>query len=42
MSCAKSEITEAEAADFRKELEKAKKDWVELRKEMKKNAERRK
>jgi len=42
VSCARSEITDAEAADFRKELEKAKKDWVELRKEMKKNAERRK
>jgi len=42
VSCAKSEITEAETADFRKELEKAKKDWVELRKEMKKLSERRK
>jgi len=42
VSCARSEITEAETADFRKELEKAKKDWVELRKEMKKAAERRK
>jgi len=42
VSCAKSEITDVEAADFRKELEKAKKDWVELRKEMKKASERRK
>ena len=42
VSCAKSEVTDAEAADFRKEVEKAKKDWVEFRKEMKKNAERRK
>jgi hypothetical protein len=42
VSCARSEVTDAEAADFRKELEKAKKDWVELRKEMKKNAGRRK
>jgi hypothetical protein len=42
VSCARSEVTDAEAADFRRELEKAKKDWVELRKEMKKNAERRK
>jgi hypothetical protein len=41
-SCARSEVTDAEAAEFRKELEKAKADWVELRKEMKKNAERRK
>lgn len=41
-SCARSEITEAEAAEFRKELDKAKADWVELRKEMKKRAERRK
>lgn len=42
VSCAKSEITDAEAADFRKELEKAKKDWVELRKEMKKKSDQRK
>lgn len=42
VSCAKSEVTDAEAAAFRKELDQAKKDWVELRKEMKKNAERRK
>jgi hypothetical protein len=42
VSCAKSEVTDAETADFRKELEKAKKDWVELRKEMKKASERRK
>jgi len=42
VSCAKSEITEAETADFRRELEKAKKDWVELRKEMKKKSEQRK
>ena len=40
VSCAKSEVTDAEAADFRQELEKAKKDWVELRKEMKKRAEK--
>lgn len=42
VSCAKSDITDAEAADFRKELEAAKKDWAELRKELKKNAEKRK
>ena len=42
VSCAKSEVTEAEASDFRKELEKAKKDWVELRKEMKKKSDQRK
>ena len=42
VSCARSDITDAEAADFRKELEKAKKDWVELRKEMKKAADKRK
>lgn len=42
VSCAKSEIPEAELAEFRKELEKAKADWVELRKEMKKNSEKRK
>lgn len=41
-TCARSEVSEAEAAEFRKELEKAKADWVELRKEMKKKAERRK
>lgn len=39
---AKSEVSDAEAAGFRKELEKAKADWVELRKEMKRNAERKK
>lgn len=39
-SCAKSEMTEAEAAEFRKELENAKAAWPELRKEMKKTAER--
>jgi hypothetical protein len=38
VSSARSEVTEAEAAEFRKELEKAKAEWVELRKEMKKNA----
>jgi hypothetical protein len=42
VSCARNEITDAEAAGFRKELEKAKADWVELRKEMKKNAGKRK
>jgi hypothetical protein len=42
VSCAKSEVTDAEAADFRKELETAKKDWVELRKEMKKRSDRKK
>lgn len=42
ISCARSEITDAEAAEFRKELEKARADWVELRKQMKKAAERRK
>src|SRR5437868_10236292 len=42
VSCARSEVTDAEAAEFRKELEKAKADWAGLRKEMKKNAEKRK
>jgi hypothetical protein len=42
VSCARSEVTDEEAADFRKELEKAKADWAALRKEMKKNAEKRK
>lgn len=41
-SCARSEVSDAEAAGFHQELEKAKADWSELRKEMKKNAERRK
>lgn len=40
VSCGKSEVTEAEAAEFRKELEAAKAGWAELRKEMKKNAEK--
>ena len=35
-SCGKSEVTEAEAAEFRRELEKAKAAWPELRAEMKK------
>ncbi len=39
-SCGKSEVTEAEQADFRKELEAAKAGWAELRKEMKKNSEK--
>jgi len=42
VTCARSEVTDADAAAFRKELEKAKADWVELRKEMKKAAEKRK
>ena len=42
VTCARSEVTDADAAEFRKELEKAKADWVELRKEMKKAAEKRK
>jgi hypothetical protein len=42
VTCARSEVTDAEAADFRKELEKAKADWVDLRKEMKKAADKRK
>jgi hypothetical protein len=42
VSCARSEVTDAEAADFRKEIEKAKADWPELRKEMKKKAEQKK
>lgn len=37
---ARSELTDAEISDFRKELEKAKSDWAELRKELKKNAEK--
>jgi hypothetical protein len=40
VTCAKSEVTEAEAAEFRKELEAAKAAWPALRKEMKKNAEK--
>lgn len=40
ITCAKSEVTETEAAEFRKELDKAKAGWAELRKEMKRNAER--
>jgi hypothetical protein len=39
---ARSEVTDADAAAFRKEVDKAKADWVELRKEMKKAAEKRK
>ena len=39
-SCATSEVSDAEAAEFRKELEKAKAGWAELRKEMKKSAEK--
>jgi hypothetical protein len=42
VSCARSEVTDAETAEFRKELDKAKADWTGLRKEMKKNAEKRK
>ena len=42
VSCARSEVTDAEAAEFRKEFDKAKADWAALRKEMKKNAEKRK
>jgi hypothetical protein len=39
-SCGKSEVSDAEAADFRRELEKAKAAWPELRAEMKKKAEK--
>lgn len=39
---ARSDVTDAETADFRKEMEKAKAAWVELRKEMKRNAEKKK
>jgi hypothetical protein len=39
-SCGKSEVTDAEAAEWRRELEAAKAGWAELRKEMKKKAER--
>jgi hypothetical protein len=42
VSCARSEVTDAEAAAFRKEFDKAKADWVGIRKEMKKAAEQRK
>ncbi len=42
VSCARSEVTDAEVADFRKEADKAKADWPQLRKDMKKNAEKRK
>jgi hypothetical protein len=40
VSCGKSEVTPEEAAEFRKELEAAKAGWADLRKEMKKNAEK--
>jgi hypothetical protein len=36
--CGKSELSDAEQAEFRKELEAAKTGWVELRKEMKKKS----
>jgi len=39
-SCGKSEVTDSEAADFRRELERAKAGWDELRKELKKKAEK--
>src|SRR5882672_4938005 len=39
-SCGKSEVSDAEAADFRKELESAKAAWAELRQEMKKRSEK--
>jgi hypothetical protein len=39
-SCGKSDVTDAEAAEFRKELEAAKAGWAALKKEMKKNAEK--
>jgi len=42
VSCARSQVTDAEAADFRKEIEKAKAGWAELRKEMKQKAEKKK
>jgi hypothetical protein len=42
VSCARNEITDAEAADFRKEIDRAKTDWALLRKEMKQKAERKK
>lgn len=42
VSAARSEVSDADAAAFRKELEKAKADWPALRDEMKKTAERRK
>ncbi|MBV8878730.1 MAG: hypothetical protein JO332_02085 [Planctomycetaceae bacterium] len=40
VSCGKSEMSDAELADFRKELDQAKAAWPELRKEMKKKSER--
>ena len=42
VTSARSEVTEGEAAAFRKEIDKAKADWPALRKEMKKAAEKRK
>ncbi len=39
-SCGKSEVTAAEQAEFRKELEAAKAAWPELRKEMKRASEK--
>jgi len=39
-TCAKSEVTEAEAEEFRKEIGHAKAGWADLRKEMKRNAEK--
>jgi hypothetical protein len=40
VTCGKSDVTDREKADFRKELETAKAGWVELRKEMKKSSEK--
>ncbi|MBI2899601.1 MAG: hypothetical protein HYY17_05410 [Planctomycetes bacterium] len=41
-TCGASEMTDAEVADFKKELEKAKAGWPTLKDEMKKNAEKKK
>lgn len=41
-TCGPSEVSEAEAAAFKEELAKAKKEWVALREEMKRNAEKKK
>ena len=40
VSCGKNDVSDAEQAEFRKELETAKAGWAELRKEMKKGSEK--
>jgi hypothetical protein len=38
VSCGAGEVSEAEAAEFRRELEKAREEWEALKKEMRENA----